>query len=1298
MFLKVSNHRSCFLLTVVLVALLAIDRNAHGQEVDLLTGRLKMSINIGALQANDISIPISVYHHGGSPRVAEGEGKCGVGWYLSAGGGIQREIRGLPDEINTTKRKGWLYNTGVNAQAVQSFTPSADQSLSTNDDYNDYVALDSLHSNYKKDTEPDIFTVSAPGLSFQFVFDASGTLRPLTNTDVVVEMTANLVSFTVKTNNGLVYTFGGVDPSSRDVVLYKANVDTTATINTAANYIPVDFLYSHVSGAYFWKLVSITSTVTGTSATFKYNNSPGDWADGASKEYFDIDSLNYVISMYKFHDLKYIKLKSYKASFTWDRQLLLGVTIADTVSTDSKNVLFKYFSASTGTGRNKVFKKFLKELVIKGSACENGEAHMFDYMGVNPASDYADISSTTDWKRNWKQDYFGFPNSISSNKNKPRLYLLKAQTDSKRLRTIAIPGTSPIVISGDDRSVNYMLTGALWKITYPSGGFTIVGYGMNTYLDTSLWPAAEYNGPGARVIRLTSYAGELAYARTMGDIHQNRKIDKIYEYTQAGDGLSSGRITSPAKLGYIDRNSVRRVVNNLGDEPAVLYSRVVERIPGKGYTVHEFNNPGMFPQTSTALWKASHSRVARNLASQADRDTSAVWLKHGYYIFPYAPSTNYDFKRGSPTRVATYSENNTLLFEKTFTYTEISSSPQTIKGLRFEKLGYPSIGYVYYYGIYEILTGRSEFLTQEVVKQASLEDSTKLLESTTTYGYNGYNLLAAVTSILPNSTSTTRTIKYARDFQFTNPTASDTMAVALEALNTSNRGNMVVEEYTTMSMPEESPVTVSANLVCYRDFGSGVVLPYCQKSLLPGSSFTAAVMSGQSFVPSNNYRWTMKTLSYEEGKVQVAMGQSRILGATHFAKSNGMAVASITNAAANECVYDGFEDQYTFGLLRSDASLTTAGPGRTGEKAIVFTSNTQTLTSATPLVKNGTTYRVSCWAYAPSGRNVTFTLKNSGGTPLQGVTTPVPITDQWVYLESVITIGGSDVPHTLEVKTDATTNSQIRLDDIILIPTKARIALQTGLALKGVTSATDDRGFSGKVTYDHMGRPVSTLDRNRNLVAKNEYATRNSAPPRVRAAYNMNPYQPHTGGPTIFTPNLEGLLNCDTNITYVWEVDGVAQTAASDGTLTFTFQAPGLHNVKFTASAPTGTYSFGRSFCINHDQAGVTINHSITNSQGQPANLTIDCLSDNRIISLVLPAVPPGCIYDIFWTKDGVLYGYGSSITVHPTSVSSTTDYEYIATVSLNCGSIKECALTDIEAFNGQKSFTVTNVYSAQCP
>jgi hypothetical protein len=38
--------------------------NGFGQSVDPLTGRLEMVIPIGKLEANDISIPISIYHKG----------------------------------------------------------------------------------------------------------------------------------------------------------------------------------------------------------------------------------------------------------------------------------------------------------------------------------------------------------------------------------------------------------------------------------------------------------------------------------------------------------------------------------------------------------------------------------------------------------------------------------------------------------------------------------------------------------------------------------------------------------------------------------------------------------------------------------------------------------------------------------------------------------------------------------------------------------------------------------------------------------------------------------------------------------------------------------------------------------------------------------------------------------------------------------------------------------------------------------------------------------------------------------
>jgi hypothetical protein len=129
--------------------------NVHSQSVDLLTGNLQYGIPLGAASANDISIPVGISQHGNALTVAEGEGDCGMGWSLSAGGAITRVVRGLPDEVNSGTRIGWLH-LGSTYSSIQNFSPSGNDALDVcSDEASDFTFLDGLAYSY--DTEPDLF-------------------------------------------------------------------------------------------------------------------------------------------------------------------------------------------------------------------------------------------------------------------------------------------------------------------------------------------------------------------------------------------------------------------------------------------------------------------------------------------------------------------------------------------------------------------------------------------------------------------------------------------------------------------------------------------------------------------------------------------------------------------------------------------------------------------------------------------------------------------------------------------------------------------------------------------------------------------------------------------------------------------------------------------------------------------------------------------------------------------------------------------------------------------------------------
>jgi YD repeat-containing protein len=1253
--------------------LISFSPYVYSQSVDPLTGRLEISIPLGKLEANDISIPISIYHKGTSLTMAESEGELGLGWGLS-NYSITREMRGIPDEFNNAFRKGWLYNN--NAATIQNFTPVGDDNLDVcTDEVADFNFFQThLGADYVNDTEPDIFSINVPGISAKFVFDATGAPRLLTHRNITIIPHLPYGGFTVKTDNGLVYTFGNKDS---DEHLSSKKPDIIAEEHTQyrynrflGNYPPS---YGEFSYPVEWGITSIYSQTTNTTATFTYN-AADLWTRGLGRTYHTVDSTYFTNNTYWRGYLASITLKSYTATFTWKDDLLRKVKIEESATQDKQEVSFQYAKSGSNASLNHNLKYFLQGLSFEAGPCKPSEMYTFEYEGViiDHRFSGANLPAYIDWKRHWGIDYFGFVEGGTTNKNIPQLFFYSAENDSRRLRTWFISGLSggvPTIGNGRVPNLNASF-GALKKVSYPAGGFTSVEYGPNEYVDSSV--GETFFGPGVRVKKIISQGGEAAFGKSLTDVSAYRAIVKEYEYTNAGNTSSSGLLLSPAKLGYITRDHIRQTANNLGEEPIVFYTRVKEKIPGQGYTLYEFNVPGTFPETVNGDWKATKSRIARGPGANCARGN----LKNGFYLYPYPPSTNYDFRRGLVSKVSVYSETNALVREQSTSYTTLAKNPGVVKGIRFE-----NISGVYYYGIYELLTGRVDVPLTQVVKEASLEDPTKLLQTTTTFAYNSNSLLRSVTTALPNNTTTLKEFRYASDFMFTTPVATDTAAVALKALNDQLRGAELVEESRYITLPGNVKTVTGSELTIYRNFGNGLVLPYYLRWLPSGSTLTPAAISANNFVPDSDYR-TSKTLKeYDsEARPLTVWDDKRNVASTHYAQGTSFPVATFMQASAQQCVFEGFEMPSSFGLSINGSDFLYTN-GWTGEKALTLTNATTTLlSSASTLVQKSDigTYRVSCWVYGASGKTITFRSK-LGSNVLSSITLVNTIASQWNYLEGVLTTTSFNGPFQLEVVTNATAADPVTLDDIVAIPTQARVSLQTVLPLKGITSTTDDNGHSTKQTYDDMGRPMATYDQDRNLVQKNEYVIKNAVTPLPYADFILNPivgpYFIET--PYIFTPYTDP---CNPSLKYSWEVDGKAVPSNQDNSLTYLFVTTGQHTVKLTTNTIDNvSNSKSVSFCVEYLPWQFYI--ELNDQNGTPIN-TSGCISASQIINrkLIAPVgFPKDCSVDVSWLLTSEPNDKGEIFST------------YTAVYTVSCSYIENCSNNSPAWNTGETSITFQN-------
>ena len=135
--------------------------------VSMYTGIPNIQIPIYQIQAGDITIPVNLSYHSGGVKVEDYCSWIGTGWSLNAGGVINREQRGDPDE-------NMIDNYASNqADFNQLLNPSVSASTKQS------IAYNHMSNGTPLDMESDIFNYNFGGASGKFFMDATGKIYPI---------------------------------------------------------------------------------------------------------------------------------------------------------------------------------------------------------------------------------------------------------------------------------------------------------------------------------------------------------------------------------------------------------------------------------------------------------------------------------------------------------------------------------------------------------------------------------------------------------------------------------------------------------------------------------------------------------------------------------------------------------------------------------------------------------------------------------------------------------------------------------------------------------------------------------------------------------------------------------------------------------------------------------------------------------------------------------------------------------------------------------------------------------------
>lgn len=426
------------------------------------TGKLPIGIPLLSLDEGSLGMDISLnYQSADGVKVTDISGVVGLGWSLSIGGAITRNVNGVPDE----KDIGYL-NTG---NQIDNFSGTDTQMAS----YLDAVV------NGSQDTQPDVFNFYYPGGGGSFVYTTDGEIITLPYQDVLITGSID-TGFELTTNNGVTY--------------YYTIIEKTTKLATTCGWSSTIGAYNEFNSAWFLDRIEGPNceliNYTYDSSAYNYEWTPNEQHDGATITrqscQSNVNSNNKYVTN--------ISSTKYDVEFiysTTNRNDLPGAPRLDEIKMKSKSgAIIKWYkfnysetqsaagSGYFGTyytlqGSAHSYRLFLDNIRLYTS--DGTDSELYRGMEYNTTLLPSRVSTGVDiW------GYYNGKNTNNSYVNETKM--LVKQPASVADDIIRMYGTADRMV---DTTGTYTQAGILTKLTYPTGGYTSYEYEPNTFNDLS---------------------------------------------------------------------------------------------------------------------------------------------------------------------------------------------------------------------------------------------------------------------------------------------------------------------------------------------------------------------------------------------------------------------------------------------------------------------------------------------------------------------------------------------------------------------------------------------------------------------------------------------------------------------------------------------------------------------------------------------------------------------------------------------------------------------------------------------
>jgi YD repeat-containing protein len=825
--------------------------------VNKLTGTANVVIPLYTLKAAGVDFPINLTYSATGVKGTDMEGNAGMGWNVSLGGAVTRQLRGLPDDAtkdNTgVAALGWLYeNNSVNI-GTMSFANDNNTS-SCNDESSDISLLNATFPG-NADSEPDIFQVNAPGLSCQLVFDQAGQIHISPYQDLKISYTTGttgatdqgqIESFTITNDQGITYAFSATSTTTQ----------IATTTLSSVNYFQSNYNHYKNGITYYssWGLTSIQD-IHGNGMTIGYIPAPSstfqnliDLSTGGALA--NLNVLYTMIGTTTSQNVGSVNCKTSILGEGQDFQITYNPTpnsnqqVINNITGMGHDFIFGYNNVTSTNISGDFTRVFLNSITDDVCSAQNVNGQtvaMSSYAPLNLTFNYLHTGSTLNTTSSLatpncnNMDYWGYTNSATSNTSLlPSIDINPSTSGYERYRNKQIsPSPSAVYtysITGANREADQDCTiGTLSQINYPAGGYTALSYAPNDYYDNTAQATIE--GGGVRVTQVLDHDA----------INTDNDFIKTYTYRDASGNSTGKALSLPVfafTIPYSGTNTLAALwtsstmvspVDLSGEDHSILYTAVTETINNTGSTVYQYTVPAtnwdssapVSPTWSPAglpAWNPTIVDVGRAPGTGGSCQSIGV-LKNDVNTYPFPPNVNYDFERGLPTSISKYNNTGTEVSETDYSY-QTPETPFDIAAVKYDMNNYATN-----YAKYTIHTAAGPLVTQITNKVFDLTNvspgsqpvatAVQIVTTNNTYNTVQHKLSQQVVHNSEGS-STTTNIKYLKDYGLT--TSGDSYTNALLALQNDNL-NIPVETYTQFTPVNSSTaLTTHADLVLFGTF------------------------------------------------------------------------------------------------------------------------------------------------------------------------------------------------------------------------------------------------------------------------------------------------------------------------------------------------------------------------------------------------------------------------------------------------------------------------------------------------